>query len=161
MKHSLASLLMLAITLPALAADPDPAQSTYRWVDEKGQTQYSDRPPPQSIKKFEERRLQPNRGDAQLPFVTRKAASDFPVTLYTGRECGRPCDEGRALLTRRGVPFAETKLETTDDVAAFKARFNKDPVAPTLTVGKEMETGYASAAWERLLNDAGYPAAKR
>ncbi|MBP6800619.1 MAG: hypothetical protein KA128_05725, partial [Zoogloea sp.] len=117
--------------------------------------------PPQSIKKFEERRLQPNRGDAQLPFITRKAASDFPVTLYTGRECGKPCDEGRALLTRRGIPFSETKLETTDDVAAFKARFNKDPVAPTLTVGKEMETGYASAAWERLLNDAGYPAAKR
>ena len=34
MKHSLASLLMLAITLPALAADPDPTQSTYRWIDE-------------------------------------------------------------------------------------------------------------------------------
>ena len=46
-------------------------------------------------------------------------------------------------------------------MAAFKARFNKDPVAPTLTVGKEMETGYAAAAWDRLLNDAGYPAAKR
>jgi hypothetical protein len=160
MKHTLASLLMLATALPALAAEPEPAQSTYRWVDERARPSTATGRP-QSIKKFEERRLQPNRGDAQLPFVTRKAASDFPVTLYTGRECGKPCDEGRALLTKRGIPFSETKLETTDDVAAFKARFNKDPVAPTLTVGKEMETGYASAAWERLLNDAGYPAAKR
>lgn len=164
MKNTLASLLMLATALPALhalAAEPEPTQSTYRWVDEKGQTQYSDRPPPQSIKKFEERKLQPNRGDAQLPFVTRKAANTFPVTLYTGRECGKPCDEGRALLTKRGIPFSETRLETSDDVAAFKTRFNKDPVAPTLTVGKEMETGYAASAWDRLLNDAGYPAAKR
>jgi len=46
-------------------------------------------------------------------------------------------------------------------VAAFKTRFGKDPVAPTLSVGKEMETGYAASAWERLLNEAGYPAAKR
>ena len=161
MKNILASLLMLATALPALAAEPEPTQSTYRWVDEKGQTQYSDRPPPQSIKKFEERRLQPNRGDAQLPFITRKAASDFPVTLYTGRECGKPCDDGRALLAARGVPFSETKLESAEDVAAFKTRFGKEPFVPTLTVGRESEMGFAASAWNGLLDNAGYPAGKR
>ena len=147
--------LLLAAALPAAA------QTAFRWVDKDGRVQYSDQPPPQEVKKFEERKVQPNRGNAQLPYATRKAAESYPVTLYTGRECGKPCDDARGLLTARGVPFSETKLESAEDVAAFKARFHKDPFVPTLSVGRETETGFAADAWNRLLDNAGYPTARR
>jgi hypothetical protein len=108
--------------LPILAAAlPAAAQTAYRWVDKDGRVQYSDQPPPQEIKKFEERRLQPNRGNAQLPLRHPQGRRNLP---------GHPLPAGmrqalrrrRALLTKRGVPFSETKLESADDVAAFKNR---------------------------------------
>lgn len=151
----LLALMLLAAALPAAA------QTAYRWVDKDGRVQYSDQPPPQEVKKFEERKVQPNKGNAQLPFATRKAAETYPVSLYTGRECGKPCEDGRALLNQRGVPFSETKLESAEDVAAFKTRFGKEPFVPTLTVGRESEMGFAASAWNGLLDNAGYPAGKR
>jgi len=144
--------LLLAAALPAAA------QSAYRWVDEQGRVQYSDQPPPQSIKKFEERKVQPNRGDALEPYENRKAASSFPVTLYTGKDCGKPCDDGRALLKKRGVPFSETSIETAEQVAEFKKRFGTEPYVPALAVGRKMEAGLAEGLWHSLLDDAGYKA---
>ncbi|MBN9698424.1 MAG: DUF4124 domain-containing protein, partial [Zoogloea sp.] len=133
-------------------------QSAYRWVDEQGRVQYSDQPPPQSIKKFEERKVQPNRGDALEPYENRKAASSFPVTLYTGKDCGKPCDDGRALLKKRGVSFSETSIETAEQVAEFKKRFGTEPYVPALAVGRKMEAGLAEGLWHSLLDDAGYKA---
>lgn len=143
----------------AAVSGPAAAQNAYRWVDEKGVVQYSDQPPPQAIKKFEERKVQPNRGNAQLPFLTRKAAAAFPVTLFIGKDCSKHCDDARALLSRRGVPFSESRLDSAADAAAFTARFGSEPLLPSLTVGKDLETGFAAAAWEALLDRAGYPPA--
>lgn len=154
----LAAALILSILAAAL---PAAAQTAFRWVDKDGHVQYSDQPPPQEIKRFDERKIQPNRGNSQLPFATRKAAETFPVILYTGRECGKPCDDGRALLDKRGVPFSETKLESAEDVAAFKNRFGKEPFVPSMAVGRELESGFAAAEWNGLLDKAGYPAVKR
>jgi glutaredoxin len=144
--------LLAGLALPALA------QSAYRWVDQAGRVQYSDQPPPPSVQKFEERHLTPNQSTAQQPYATRKASAAFPVTLYTSKDCGQPCEDGRTLLQRRKIPFTETHLETAEDVAAFKARFSKEPTVPTLTVGKDKDEGYAAASWNRLLDSAGYPA---
>ncbi|WP_374482031.1 glutaredoxin family protein [Zoogloea sp.] len=149
-------LLLLAAALPAAA------QNAYRWVDEKGRVQYSDQPPPQSVKKFEERKLQANRANAQQQsYATRKAAADFPVTLYVGKDCGQACDSARTLLNKRGIPFSEALLQTEAEVAAFKSRFSKDPVAPSLLVGKTLESGFAEAGWNSLLSEAGYPTTKQ
>jgi len=150
-----AGLLVLAAAVPAAA------QSAYRWVDKEGHVQYSDQPPPQAIKQFDERNLQPNRGNAQVPFATRKAASDYPVTLYVGKGYDKACDDARALLGKRGIPFTEVSLETAEDVAGFKKRFGQEPFVPSLGVGKELETGFAAQPWHSLLDKAGYPAGKR
>lgn len=154
MARRLFGLLLLATALPAAA------QSAYRWVDEKGRVQYSDQPPPQSVKKFDERKLQANRATAQQPYAVQKAAADFPVTLYVGKDCGDACDKARALLTKRGIPFSENLLQTEADVTAFKSRFGKDPFAPSLLVGKKLESGFAEAAWNSVLTEAGYPVSK-
>lgn len=147
--------LLAGLALPAFA------QSAYRWVDKDGRVQYSDQPPPPTVQKFEERRLTPNQSTAQLPYATRKASAAFPVTLYTSKDCGQPCEDGRKLLQQRKIPFTETRLESAEDVAAFKARFHKEPTVPSLAVGKDKDEGYAAASWNRLLDSAGYPPAPR
>jgi hypothetical protein len=148
----LLALMLLAAALPAAA------QNAYRWVDKDGRVQYSDQPRPRPSRSSRSARSSPT---GQRPAALRhpQGRRDFPVTLYTGRECGKPCDDGRALLTKRGVPFSETKLETTDDVAAFKARFGKDPSPPPSPSARR--NGLRPPAWNGLLNNAGYPAAKR
>ena len=120
--------------LPALQAcwsprGPAAAQTAYRWVDKDGHVQYSDQPPPQEIRKFEERRVQPNRGNVQQPYAVRQAAENFPVTLYTGRECGKPSTTD-ALLDRRGVPFQRTRLEPPTTSPPSRPASAKEPVAP-------------------------------
>ena len=151
MRGGLAAILLMAAALPAAA------QSAYRWVDADGRVHYSDQPPPQTIRQFDERKVQPNSGNAQPSFDTRRAAQHFPVTLYTGKECAKPCDDARALLQRRGVPFTETRLESEADVTAFKSRFGKAPFVPSLLVGKTLESGFADGPWNAALSEAGYP----
>ena len=69
-----------------------------------------------------------------------------PLRETPGQDCGKPCDDGRSLLTRRGVPFTETLIETPEALAAAKARLGSDPAAPTLVVGREKEFGFAAPA---------------
>ena len=83
------------------------------------------------------------------------------MTLYTSKDCGKPCEDGRALLQKRGVPFSETAIDSTEQVEAFKARFSKEPFVPTLVVGRQVEAGLAEPLWHSLLDNAGYPAGKR
>ena len=53
-------------------------------------------------------------GNAALPFELRRVASQFPVTLYTGKDCS-PCNSGRNLLNSRGIPYVERTVTTPDD----------------------------------------------
>lgn len=147
-------ILLCALALP-LAAH---AQSLYKWVDNSGKVHYSDQPPPQSIKKVEQPRLQAASIDTRsLPYETQQAARNFPVTLITSADCKNACDNARTLLQKRGVPFAENKLETPEQLNAVKQRFGSDSIsAPAIIVGNEKQQGFSEASWNGLLDAAGY-----
>ena len=70
---------------------------------------FSDQPPP-SASNAKVTATTPGGGgtaaSAGLPFELRQGASKYPVTLYTGENCG-PCGSARNLLTNRGIPFSE------------------------------------------------------
>lgn len=147
-----------AVVLGSLGA-PAWGAETYRWVDESGRVNYSDRPPPQNVRKVIEKQLGDAPADSALPYTTRKAATDFPVALYTSDNCGGLCDEARNLLTRRGVPFAEHKLATEADITAYRERFGTPDEVPAISVGNQAQKGYEAGRWTRMLDDAGYPKA--
>jgi len=135
------------------------AQTAYRWVDKSGKVHYSDQPPPQDIKKVEQRRIGAgNRIDtAGLPFETQKAAKDFPVTLYTAADCTVECQNAREFLNKRGVPFRESAINSPDDAAAYRKTFGNDKLfLPSITVGSQKMQGYSDERWNSLLDDAGY-----
>lgn len=151
-----------AALLLLIAAAPTLAQTAYRWVDDKGHVQYSDQPPPSAVSQYDQRNISANQsGSTQQPYVTRQAAGKYPVTLYVSKDCGKACEDGRALLKKRAIPFTESRIESAEDVAAYKTRVGAEPFVPTLLVGREKETGFAAPAWDSLLDKAGYPPARR
>jgi hypothetical protein len=130
------------------------AAQFYRWVDEKGNVEWRDTPPPPHAKNVEERRIGVSTIEtSSLPYSVQQAMKHFPVTLWA-TNCGAPCDQGRALLARRGVPY--TEKDPTRDVETFK-RLTGGMEVPVLYVGSSSVKGYLDSEWDAALDAAGYP----
>jgi glutaredoxin len=149
MKRIILGVFMLAATGTLVAAQ------LYRWVDEKGNVEYRDTPPPASAKKVEQLRRSGGVVEqaSSLPFSVQLAARNFPVTLWNS-SCGAPCDDARAHLARRGVPH--TEKDPQSDVEAFK-KLTGGIEVPVLYVGSNRIKGYYEGEWDAALDIAGYP----
>ena len=103
-----------------LLATAASAQEIYRWVDKDGKVHYGDRlPPPVEVKSIQTKKFQDSVIEQEaLPFGVSTAMKNNPVTLYAN-SCGEACTNAKALLAKRGIPFAEKNPET--DVAAATA----------------------------------------
>jgi hypothetical protein len=66
-------------------------------------------------------------------------------------------DSGRALLRKRGVPFAERMIDSPEASTELKRLAGTDKV-PVLAVGRDLQAGFDQLKWDRLLDAAGYPA---
>ncbi|HSQ04415.1 MAG TPA: glutaredoxin family protein, partial [Burkholderiales bacterium] len=130
------------------------AAQLYRWVDEKGNVEWRDTPPPSGAKQVEQRNIRPNTIDtAGMPYAVKRAARDFPVTLWA-TNCGEPCDKARTHLARRGVPYTEKNPQS--DLEAYKKLMGGLEI-PVLVVGREQRKGYLESDWDDALDVAGYP----
>jgi glutaredoxin len=134
------------------------AQTLYRSVGPDGKVTFSDTPPPPSVNAMA--KAAGSLGGAAspggaLPYELQQIASRYPVTLYTGDNCG-PCASGRNLLNARGIPFAERTVNTPDDVAALQ-RMSGDISLPFMTIGAQQIKGYSDTEWTQFLDAAGYP----
>ena len=148
----------LALCAALCASAVVQAQGVYRIVGPDGKVSFSDQPPPDAKAAA---KLNVGGGSsaaanrASLPFELQQVASKYPVTLYTSSACG-PCDNGRALLTSRGVPYTEKTVNTNEDIAAF-GRVTKDNSLPLLTIGGQQVKGFSDSSWSQYLDAAGYP----
>src|SRR5208337_3509168 len=122
---------MLLATLASAQAD------TYRWKDKSGKVHYGDAPPTIEGVQVEQKKFSvaPEAEDVSLPYATRLARQNFPVTLYVSSNCGDPCKQARDFLNKRGVPFAEKNMVTKEEIDALKLKSGSDTV-PALSVGK-------------------------
>lgn len=134
------------------------AQGAYRWVDQDGKVHYGDRPP-LGVRDVQQKRLDAPAADKQLPYATRQAMANFPVTLYVSPDCGEGCKEAAGFLKQRGIPFTQKSVEKEADLAALKALTGGEAVVPVLQVGSRVRKGYESGEWGRQLDAAGYPKA--
>ena len=140
--------LLSALSGAALAAQ------LYRWVDEKGNVEWRDTPPPATAKKVEQRKLGINTvSTADLPFSVQQAMKNFPVTLWI-TDCGDACTKARAHLARRGVPHDEK--DPRSDFENFK-KLSGGSEVPVLFVGNSRLKGYLEGDWDAALDTAGYP----
>lgn len=157
---------LLAITLTGVfsiagtgSSDAN-AQQIFRIVGPDGRITFSDKPPTEPNVKATPAPVvalsSPSAGVAGLPFELRQAAVRFPVTLYTSPECA-PCTGGRAMLSRRGIPFTEKTVTTQEDIEALKRLVGGSPALPFLTIGGQHLKGYSETEWLQFLDAAGYP----
>jgi glutaredoxin len=135
------------------------AQTQYRWVDEKGRVQYTDTPPPPSAKDVKKKSaVAPPAGTPVVPYDLEKAQKESPVTLYTHPTCTETCQVARDVLNKRGVPFKETVVVSNKDLEDLKTLTGNNQV-PVLLVGSKMEKVPSEAAYNAMLDSAGYPKA--
>jgi glutaredoxin len=155
MKRSTVRLLCAVAAVVVCAAQ---AQSTvYRWVDKDGKVQFTDSPPPADAKSVTERRMGGGYvEDSQLPYATQIAAKRYPVTLYTSNDCGDLCVQGRSLLAKRGVPYAEKNAQTNQADQEALQKIAGSLSVPFLVVGESNVRGYDEGSWNAALDRAGY-----
>ena len=143
--------VLLLITMSASAAE------LYRWVDNKGNVEWRDTPPPPSAasKKVEVRKMGDNViSTSEVPYSTQRAMKNHPVTFWASPDCGNPCATARAHLNRRGTPFAEKS--PLDNIEAFK-NLSGGLEVPYLQVGTIQVKGYLDSEYDNTLDAAGYP----
>ena len=127
----------------------------YRWKDAHGVTHFSDTPPATSapVAKIDSR---PGASAAPgLPFALAQAVKNNPVTLYTTAQCAA-CDQARALLQTRGIPYAEKTVSNANDHAALRLAGGASQL-PLLLIGPGKFTGFEQATWDAALTAANYP----
>jgi glutaredoxin len=153
----LPALLAAVFTLCAASAQ---AQQMYRWTDEQGRTHITDTPPPASAKGVQKKSAASAKAaEPQAPFELAQAQRDFPVVLYTSPPCKQPCDEARAALNQRGVPFREVQVWDEDSQEQLRKVAGNTEEVPVLTVGRSVQKGFLQDAYDALLDSARYPRA--
>ncbi|HUI99670.1 MAG TPA: glutaredoxin family protein [Usitatibacter sp.] len=159
MQSRLFACVAVVAMLAAMAA-AHAATNVYRWVDKEGKVHFSDTPPaPGDVQDVSEK---PMGGasveESNLPYATQVAKKRNPVTLYTAKDCGTPCDQGRDLLSNRGVPFTEKNaMASNADLDALRKLTGGSGEVPFLLVGETKIRGYDEDAWNSALDSAGYP----
>jgi hypothetical protein len=153
------SILTTAVATLLAVSAPVNAQTAYRWTDKDGTVHYTDQPPPSG--NAEVKSLSGNAANPTPSWTQRQVAENFPVVLYTDSNCGALCDEARALLQARGVPFNEIILGTNDDTKEFSKIFGEGTGLPTATIGSTPLKGFEAGAWNRQLDRVGYPKARQ
>jgi glutaredoxin len=132
------------------------AGELFRWTDREGKVHYSDTPPADGTT-VERKKLSGDVSQNEdLPYETRRAQENFPVTLYVMDGCGAPCNQARSLLNKRGIPFSEKTLKTQAEVDEFHKLSGSNGV-PTLEVGTNYLGGFLESKWNSELDVAGYP----
>lgn len=129
----------------------------YKWTDAKGVVHYGDQPPPGGAR-AETRAVDGGPRQVELPYGLAAAVRASPVLLYTTADC-KACDDGRALLKQRGIPFSEKTVSSNQDLQQLKEA-GGDGELPLLVVGRERRTGFEAGAWHEALSSAAYPQQK-
>ncbi len=145
---------LIAVSLFALATSA--AAQLYRWTDDGGAVHYTDTPPPASAKNVQKKESARPAAAPQKPYALEQATKNFPVTVYTSKDCGDPCKKGLDFLKKRGVPYAEKVISTQEEIDQL-TKLAGAPRVPVLTVGTVVQKDFEAQAWNEALDTAGYP----
>jgi hypothetical protein len=144
--------LVLAVALPAIA------QVLYKWVDDNGKTQYSDKPPPKNFKgtvtaidtEPDKTTLPPSPPRAQ-PAIQPAAGAAKPVTtvptqdLAAKRRATRAKLEARLIKARENVDVARKALKDSESPEVDERQVVQQRAA---TGGMHGMAGRSNCRWE-------------
>lgn len=148
MKYVFPLLLLLGVTCAHA--------ELYKWVGPDGKVTYSDiPPPPKAAGQVEKKSMGNGAGSVSLPYEVAEVAKNHPVTLFTTNKC-QACDDGRALLSRRGIPYTEKTVNSNDDLLKLQ-QAGGDKELPLMLLGRTKYQGFLGSEWDSALTAVGYP----
>ncbi len=160
MKHGLAAFAVAALA-GVVASLPLDAHALYKVVHPDGRVTFTDRAPTDTTSRVTS--VTPGQGsgpsEVAVPYELRQVMQRFPVTLYVTDKCD-PCNMGRDLLTKRGVPFQERLVSSAEDKAAMEQQVGVSSL-PVMKVGAQTVPGFQASGWHSTLDAAGYPASSK
>lgn len=137
--------LLVLITISGLLASSCALSEIYRWVDDNGKVQFSDRPSAAHAVDRVEVRVNTYQSTS---YETSDVDVGQEVVMYSADWCG-VCKKARRYFRENGVPFTEYDVETS---AKGKAGYRKlrGKGVPIILVGKQRMNGFSAKGFERL-----------
>ena len=127
----------------------------YKWVDEKGETQITDYPPPQdkSAKDVQIHKYQPedptdmqNADDS----TKNKSHKEANIVLYTKNDC-IACDKAREYLTSKKTPFTEYNMDTDKKAVIKRKELDSGDDVPFAIINKNQIYGFSESVYDKAL----------
>ena len=156
------ALLLVGVLASSLVS----AGTVYRWVDDKGQPVYSNQAPPAKfrdkahiIRGGQRESMAPATPapTAEVKSEARNAGAALPeVIFYTGSSCGATCDQAKALLDMRKIPYLLQDVQANFELSAKLEKLTGKLEVPVLTIGSNVHKGFDRTLWNNLLDAAGF-----
>lgn len=127
----------------------------YKWTDEHGRVQYSDKAPDKGGAKKLEIKINSYSGPAIVSNLAKAAPGPGKgrVRMLTTTWCGY-CKLARAHLSGKGIPFEDLDVEKSvqgrQEYSALKGRG-----VPIILVGDQRMDGFDQATLDKMLRAAG------
>jgi glutaredoxin len=152
---------LLIVALLASMASPAQAQTIYKWVDDKGRVQYSEKPPAGAKSSAVEQRIPAVGSQARSeknpqPQGAKPAATAQrpAVTMYMTDWCPY-CRQASEYFRRNRIPFVEHDIEKNANAnAEYKAKGGRG--VPLILVGEQRMSGFSEDRMTQMLKAAGY-----
>lgn len=123
----------------------------YKWVDEKGRTHYTDKPPDKAKAELLELQLNTYSGAPVMEqnSAALQALGGAKVTLFGTRWCGA-CKLARSWLRSNVVAFNDLDIESSIDAQREYLRMGIKGV-PVIVHGKQRMRGFSPEGMKQLL----------
>ncbi len=144
-------LITLSLVFCCLTGQAD----LYKWVDEKGETQITDYPPPQSqtskdIEIHKSPIITPPDSEQQNDELKMKAAKKPAVVIYTKNTC-RDCEKAVEFLKSKNISFTEYNMDEDPSAVEKRKEIDDGDDVPFAVINKNRVNGFSEKVYERVL----------
>jgi glutaredoxin len=127
----------------------------YKWVDENGNTQISDTPPPEnkSAKDVEVHKAPAPEEPANLQNENDSAKNKpkLPsIILFTKNDCN-DCDKARDFLQSKKLAFTEYNMDTDKNAVAKRKELDSGDDVPFAVINKSHVFGFSESVYNKVL----------
>lgn len=126
----------------------------YKWVDENGETQITDYPPPQE---HAAKNIEIHKSESQTPPQQAqedaskiKAKKKLDIVLYTKNDC-KECDKARDFLKSKNLDFIEYNRDTDETAAAKRKEIDDGDEVPLAVINRNRIHGFSESIYDRVL----------
>ena len=127
----------------------------YKWVDEKGETQITDYPPPQDqppkdIEIHKSQTVVPPASEQQNDASKIKTAKKPAVVIYTRNAC-RDCEKAVEFLKSKNISFTEYNMDEDANAVEKRKEIDDGDDVPFAVINKNRVNGFSEKVYERVL----------